>query len=930
MTQPSPDVEVTQAPGGLTRRGSTVAPPRSPMPTDLTVQVDSSRQQSFRNLKHAGPSPAAGASAGPASTKAQWLAAKEAELQQREAAVSEAEEQMQQLEELRNEAERHANELTLKEASLREKERLHGALEERTHKVTEREEELERWERELEARAGACVVREAELERASEERMRKYETLVRPLAERERLCLEREEELHRKQKETATLCRREEENVQHHKDMLLRREAELRELKRSIFDQRARLERREAELDSVKEEVGEYLRVQKKKNDELYERGRALEWKESESEQRALTLREQAERQQRRGEELVRRAEEQKVYEARLQQQQAEADELRTDLAAKRRRLLAADEEVRVLERQARERCESAAELMQQAEQRLAAADAAEAGLRERAERSAEREQQLAKRERAVSVAEEAAAGQRKRITAAKRELLEWMRQTEWREQQVDANIQSDRSCILGAPPPPGSGAGAGQRGDFGCAPRALVTWQLQQMKDKYLGATARQRKAKEKKEDGPVERKDLFQASLDELKEMEELEATARDAAVRCGRYLSKLRALHKLQEHLPLTAADVVGRPDLTDLDKKVINAFSAEEQMAVRIALEGEVATRQEITFLAKMNSAPLLQRLNSQHDVDVIVEMEEWYRQCRQRLHERYRAVLRKRAAALSDCLELFLTKQSKEKDLFAALDARAGVLAPEFQTMCMREQASIHRKTPESRLRDIAGSHRAQPPASPKRSPSREATRPPSRTVLKPKRLLPLQLALRQARVVEQPPPLDHSYLGLYFQTDEEDRLMDPSRAQPLQAMRPRARQSRAPERRGMARRSKASPAKQQPAAPAPEPALPAPADSTEGGTPSAGSARGSEAPGGDADERPPSRPGSGARQQSHSSSRAGSAASAAARELRRRSSQADSAAPPLPPPQQPPRSPSQGSYSSGPRQSSAASSHADD
>eukprot|EP00756_Hemistasia_phaeocysticola_P027852 Hpha_TRINITY_DN16143_c5_g3::TRINITY_DN16143_c5_g3_i1::g.6930::m.6930 len=847
---------------------------------------DPSKQSSFRTLSRPLNSPM-GPSGNVSQTRAQWLAAKEQELQQREEKIAEAEAQVLELNTLRDDADRHAAELTLMEAALRDKERIHGTLEERSQRILDREQELDKWEGELEKRSGQCVVREAEVERASEERMRQYENLVKPLAQRERMCLEQEEDLHRRREETAAFCKKEEDRQIALRDITTKRELEVRDMRRGIYEQRSRLERRENEVEALKEEVSEYLRMQKKKSDELFERSRQLEWKEHDSEAKVKLQAQQAQRNQLRAEELVRQAEDQKLHEARLAEQQAAADELRADLATKRRRLLAADEEVQKLERQARARDEEAEQVIEDAEQRKKEADEAAERIEERGKEMKEREEAIAKREQELSKEEKKASEMRKKLEAGQRELLEWMKQTEWREKQLDA-LEKAAGKSRGAKTAPFLADPVEQRTanravfPADSTPSALVSLQLHEMKERYLGTTTR-RVDKDKDKDKPkgqVEepRVPLFEAAVSDALEVEEIERMVKKAAHASAKYLSKLRVLHDHQSSLPISPAEAVNRTDLTDTEKAVLDAFTLDEQTMVREFLNHERRTRKEMDFLATMHAAPLLQRLNSATDAEVIREMEVWYKKVRGTVRSRYKQVLKERASGLMQCEELFRKKESRERDLFETLTVRgdSGALAAEFSVVTSREQNSIHKKTPASRIRALVGSHhqRGVPPRPVRREQSPPRT---ARSHGRPARLVPLQMALRQAGVKASNGGAGQMYLRAYFEHDEEESLLDPTRPQPLEASKKH--------RRSTTRARAAKAGKEAPDLPPTPEQEPDADNSSEHAT-----REGSEAPGGDGGEDPPSRPGSAAlvnrkRVSSAGSARPPSASSAATPEV---------------------------------------------
>eukprot|EP00755_Sulcionema_specki_P012693 Sspe_Gene.52075::Locus_28869_Transcript_1_1_Confidence_1.000_Length_2993::g.52075::m.52075 len=712
---------------------------------------------SFRNLAESTTAPKKSQSMSIASgtSKIHYLVAKEAELKNREAAVAEAEAMMEEVQLLKEESERHAQELMLREASLRERERLHGALDDRDRHIREIEEHLAKWEAELEVKAADIAAKEDGLKRESETRMKQYEELVRPLADREIACLEQEEGLAREKEELKAVVKKEEERVFRLNDVLREREESSKAIQRAAIETRTKLQKQEAEIERAKEELAESVKANKKRAEDLDARLRTIEWKERQLEMDMQRYRERDFAVQKQADDVERARELYQQHEAELRQRNAEVEEMRCYVQSKVQQLLAAEEEVRLKEMSIASTDSSLKKAREEAEKRMEACREYEAQLREVEKGVKTRLADVERREEKVAKREDEEKRRLKQIHDAERELLEWMKQTEYREQQIERRTTGDNHWVL---PPQLDHAPRHVPVD----PEAIVSVQLQAMKNTYLGAMSRKRAQKEREsvQPGKKERPDIFQLTLDETKQLHALEKDVKEVAGSFAKYLVKIRVLDSHTDLLPL-GKDNRGLPED---EVALISKFSEKEQEALKQTVLKERTACREYMFLKRMNSAPLQQRLNAQSDAEVIMEMEKWYTQCRRRLHERYLDLLWERQESLQAALDILERKAEAYPDLFNRGDPRS--LVPKYQEMKSRELTTSKRETLDSRFKALAGAHNPGGYGLDRMKDRQRSSKVTSPPPSKPKKLKPLSrvdAALQQAGVTGNEP------LALYMQ-----------------------------------------------------------------------------------------------------------------------------------------------------------------
>ena len=559
------------------------------------------------------------------------------------------------------------SELQDRERELQEKQ---AALEARQQQVEAREAQCERRGVELAEREGQCTEMEQRLssERSDLDRREKgvkdnEETSaanlvqsegVKQKAEQVRLQAEQESQaLAEKQKAFAELQREverataqtdaaakenqtklaavtsREKEVEKQKDDVVFRERALVHKEKEAESRDLNLERRDAEMKKKE-------KVQGEKGKELDAREKRLLPKEKEVNLaiKDLERRENANRDRNKKCEL--REDELDVWGAELQT-------LAQECAAREARL--AEDEAAV---QARE------EDIAQREQRLESLGKA---LDSKSGAVQHREDVVAARERTYKQQHNELVEAKKKVEKREQELLEWLKELEWREQDFQEREEAHER--------PASTLKGMTKLKSAAFNESLISVQLSRMKEAYI--TSKDRMLRERARQLPdvlPKRDDLIW----EVKDWSTLKAMSKSVynkAAEFRRVMARLRGF------------DGAANPGADT--QASIDAFSEEEIARLSRIKARDQELCDEGSFLVHLLRCPMNDRQVFDHDAELVVALERWWVDARDRVHGRQLDILKARLGCLDRGLELLQSKSSHLPSLF--VQRKGGGLSP---------------------------------------------------------------------------------------------------------------------------------------------------------------------------------------------------------------------------------------------------------
>ena len=693
-------------------------------------------------------------------TASRALLAREQELSRREAAAVEIEKQAVAVNELRRELEKHSQELMVKEAGIRELDRQHGALVEREMRVREAEIKIQQMETSVQKHQIEVADRENRLEEENRTRIVQFEQLVNPLSEREQRCLQKEQQIEELQQKTDNHTARETARVVGLIEELNSRDDQSKSLQRQAADSKLKIEKRESDLEAQTEEVAASINLQKKKTEELDQRVRAVEWKEKEAEQLVQRAAERELRLQEASELLDKQNEEYKQTVAIHIQQRAEINEIRLQLQARIQHVVN-EERVVSEKRQNLDYLESkSTEHEKQLVIKLKEADAVKQSYENIDKQATAQLKKLTEREHAVTQKEIAVAKTNRKLRETEKELLAWMSETKWREDQIQRTLELENFSVLSV-----QGESDDASPSSKATNEALITHQLQSLKGVYLTSIHRQRHAKDTSSPTKLRHQNLFDTTLAETRAVHTLEKNCRGKGKILSKYLSRFQLLSKLGQKKNGLIATV------TSTERTLLESLSEDDVGVISKALAREQEIAREMIFLRKMNQSPFASRLNCQTDKEVTTSVLQWYNEIRKELLSRYISLLSERDGYLSSVNALLEVKTE-------FVSSPEFPLSPVVLTELSTRNVLFPRvnKTVEARYKMLDGAtcHGRTCSAKKKTLPPKNRTKPPTGSEVKTKRRLePMTQVdhfLRLARVRTRPSQSggNAAYLKYYF------------------------------------------------------------------------------------------------------------------------------------------------------------------
>ncbi|KAJ9442407.1 hypothetical protein DIPPA_00450 [Diplonema papillatum] len=626
-------------------------------------------------------------------SRQQYLAAREQVLSEREAVVEEAECRLLEVEADRKANEKHAQELVLREAGVRETERRHGTVGEREDRLRDAEVKASQLDdaRQLEMRE--VIAARVQVDKEAEARYKEYERLVMPLVEREEKCLLREEALRALEAATKASVAAEEEKVKKLRESLQKQEDRVRALQHHVSEARGRVEKREIQAETMKQDLLIDAHRQKKKSESLEQRSRAVEWQEKEAlaeKQKLLALEASLLKV---SDELERKAERLLDTDAQKACQLAELNEQKLALRSRARIVADADRELEAREKALAAKESEMTAFQEELRTRASEVEAEEIRLlQERTELEKERKVAWA-REKEATERKQGIAERERRAAHRERELLVWMRENAWREDTLQRSVAHQRGGPIFPPVTSTSPKSSTRSPRLTKNDSILVFHQLQTMKEAYYGAALSRRTRTDICDrmrsvfDSPkgvstadthdliiperrvlttgkkaTESLNAFQASIDEARCLRKAERDCKQAASRVEECLAKHPFLEECLDRLPVVNPDdIEGVTTLTDADTTLLRTMSCEQQQRLKQMLNKEREGFQDWIFYQSLRNPPLFDSASAASPssrTPITTLIEQWYVSIRQVILCRYTALLTDRLQRLVSIASIF--------------------------------------------------------------------------------------------------------------------------------------------------------------------------------------------------------------------------------------------------------------------------------
>ena len=694
------------------------------------------------------------------------------------------------LDEVKENCERHAQELILKESALREKERLHGYCDRRMEELRHAEAMHNQRENTICEREASLTVQETDLEATTQARHLRYEELIKPLLAREQRVLDAEQQLRRDSEKNKALMQKEARNVAEQHDSARALEERATALHQQATDTKTRVAKKEAELDQVHEQVAGELRSLKKKSEEIEQRARSVEWKEKEleSDTRKMIARDLALRQS--ADEVEMSQEELRLRHTEMQETNAAVDVQKLELKMKIQHLIQLETDMKKKMEKAISREAATTRNEKLLGEKLLDLQAKENNLlalqgqlRSSSERLAGQETALAKLESDLST-------RLKVIESGERELLAWLRELKWREEHLTASSLPASTSTT-------------EHFD----PTMCVQVQLRSVKTAYLShlqrntsETKTDAKPQSPKPKGKGARKDLFSAELSAAKNLQEIEKRCNTLRKILQKYRAKYNCLDTLRTEAisfvsdppqpqppldrsersdsmishdaSLTLPSVEAAAPKSEEGDALLARLSPGETSTLSLAMLFETSLVSEQRFLKTLEHTPLLARLNCTPDSVVIRDMEEWYLRLRTLAGDRIQSILAERLRWLDQAVSILKHKagpvENRGNSIEEMLRNTTGVGGGVGGGYRYRPG---HVMTDTCRANTLIGTQKANIIEG-LREKDREKQKPAPQTAPtpKPKKLTPLQTKLRLVGVNDKPVS---AYLKHYFDTPIE-------------------------------------------------------------------------------------------------------------------------------------------------------------
>eukprot|EP00668_Euglena_longa_P003447 GGOE01004034.1.p1 GENE.GGOE01004034.1~~GGOE01004034.1.p1 ORF type:complete len:1185 (+),score=353.38 GGOE01004034.1:69-3623(+) len=269
-----------------------------------------------------------------------------------------------------------------------------------------------------------------------------------------------------------------------------------------------------------------------------------------------------------------------------------------------------------------------------------------EATVAELAEELRMRKELVDQREAAVTAREKAQKEQKKELREAKQkvqkredEVMEWIKELQWREYDFQKREETDRSPL--AP------TAKAHKETFG---ESLISVQLGRLKDAYI--TSKERMLRQRVKPAP----DIGRNTRDimwQVKDYSAMKAMSyevKEKSTDFRRMMARLRGLELDSE----SADDPL---------------FSPEEVAELKRISASENDLSDEASFTLQVLACPMNDRHMFSNDTEVVLALEEWWIDARDRVHERYMGILRRRRQQLDHAMAILAEKRDAAPNLW---------------------------------------------------------------------------------------------------------------------------------------------------------------------------------------------------------------------------------------------------------------------
>ena len=356
----------------------------------------------------------------------------------------------------------------------------------------------------------------------------------------------------------------------------------------------------------------------------------------------------------------VKAADEQmKWAQERIRHREAEVEAAKTQMAKKE---MEVEERGRVAQATS-QRANALLLETQQEQQRLRQAEESLAG---RAEAVDKGETELG-RDRAKFDEEYAELMQKKKETVAKQiELVQWMKEMEWRERLVEEMEDESHRAFAGVPARAGPPRRVAEPNlNFG---QALISVQLNRLQQSYIAKQQLPRRRRDPFEPGGGSAKKGGDALLQEVEGLSAIGEL--DKAVKAKvRFVRVVLARAKVWE--AGRAADAAA--DGAEEDRRV---FTAKQRRDITAALEREGALHAEDDFLRRLVASPLERRTQFGGAGDLLAAVEEWWLEAKGRVIDRITGLMEARLALVGEALDAMEAQRLLHPDVFQVRPANA--------------------------------------------------------------------------------------------------------------------------------------------------------------------------------------------------------------------------------------------------------------